>query len=219
MPEGKLEKVVDKLITNFASKTLLDCLPFVGPVFKNTYDRIRQKRLRVFRDELRHTGILDDHMVDDDLVHAACCTIEAVIRTREEDKIRCFAKILSSAYEDTHFRQSGPVERCIQIITELSPEEMIILITINRANEEMRERFKSGYRRNSWIEDTWQVVERMLRETLGINDKQEALSKLIRLQRTGCVQLHPGFDGGYAGVSLLPVYHDIKSFLISQNVE
>lgn len=100
MPEEKSEKCIDRVLMNPASQAVFDLFPFIGPIFKNTYERMRQKRLRVFRDELRHTGILDEHMADDDLVHAAHCTIEAVLRTKEEEKIQCFASILSRAYED-----------------------------------------------------------------------------------------------------------------------
>lgn len=91
---------------------------------------------------------------------------------------------------------------------------MIILATINQADEEMKNHPKFDFAGHKVPETKWHVMERMLKEILGIKEENEILSRLIRLQRTGCIQLHSGTDGGYGNITLLPIFYNIKDFLI-----
>lgn len=214
MAESQSEKAIDKIVKNLVAQTIFDIIPFAGPIFKNTYDAIRAKRLRTFRDELRHSGILDEHMNDDDLVHAAYCTIEATLRTREDEKIRMYARILQYAYDDEAFRKHNHTEEVVKIIMELSIEEILLLRMLEKVERKFSTTPMLNPRENA--RNKMQELSFLFGEQYGSMTRQAMMAKFIRLNRTGCIQLHPGSDGGYGLISLTPIYAGIRVFLMER---
>ena len=148
----------------------------------NVYKEIK---LRTFFDELE-TGnieITKELIEDQDFLHAYFSTVNAVIRTRTEHKIKLFANALKR-YACSNIKENADeYQELVNILLEMSDMEIDILKALDSfesANNGYNH--KSIYKKSQLVESFWPQFEEEISRIIPVN---QVMSRLTRLQRSG----------------------------------
>ena len=167
----------------------------IGPVIDSfvttRVNNIKANRLKCFFDELNsgETQLTEENIDQNDFLHAYFSTINFVIRTRSDDKIRNFAKILKKL--ETGNIDINEFEDFTAIFNELSEREFAILA--------IKSQFEQKYQGKNPEMNPYQLTASYWNDF-----KNEVCSKtglreedldpmLVRIQRTGCYNKFIGY--------------------------
>lgn len=214
---------VDKLVnitTNITAhplvKGIIGAVPTIGSVLCGIIDFEKERRVRIMLDELRGRTITEEDARDNMFVHAFVCIGEAALRTENEDKLRCFGRILYHVIDSHEFRHSNSPEECLNIISELTPQEMALLAKLYECSLKFDDRYEQDRKQGMSYRKSnvqWEVNEPIIMREFGFHDSDDLQSRLLRLQRTGCVIVRPTMDGGYTEPKLTSMFHQIRRYL------
>lgn len=146
--------------------------------------KIQTERLRTFFDELnRGNVVLDESQIEsNDFLHAYFETTAYVLRTRSNDKIIRFAKILKKVYSGSLLIED--FEDYTKIFNDLTDKEFAILSILYKHEQKHKlnpQKLPSYDLTGSY----WKDFKTEIISSLNIKET-EINSYLVRLQRTGC---------------------------------
>ena len=100
----------------------------------NRADRIKKERIRAFFDELAtgHVVLTNELIANNDFLHSLDSTMRAAFRTRREDKIRMFARLLVRGAIENKARSEDDYEELLGLLDELSYREWQALLLFDR---------------------------------------------------------------------------------------
>lgn len=172
---------------------------------------IKDKRMRVFFDELASAVLSESLIQNDDFLHALFSALKASINTRRQEKIKLFARLLLNLAGRDISKDSDEFEDMLKILDELSHREMQILLTL----EHYEAMYPSdGDRPDLILPEYWNAFVQNACELLKI-DKQELEGMLARLSRSGCYVDLTGtyFDYEHGQGQLTPLYYRLKAWV------
>ena len=180
-------------------------------------NRIREKRKRAFFDELANSdGINNPELLQsDDFLHCFFSTMRFMLNTRQEEKIRMFARLLTCTTVKNHELSNVYVyEEYLDILDELRYREFQALTILDSF---------SGYARGKdqndlqWTQQFWDDFCLQLVKEVGILH-EHIPHFLIRICRTGCYEEHLGYYDNSRGVGkLTPIFQKLKCFVQEQD--
>lgn len=153
--------------------------------------KIKSDRLHIFFNELnsRDITISEEQIESTDFLHAYFSTVNYVIRTRSDNKIECFARILNNLNAGriniTEF------EDYTSIFNELSEREFFILSNKyqfeQNNKDENSEMNPAQLTRLYWADFVESTCSKLNMPEAELNPM------LVRIQRTGCYSKHNGY--------------------------
>jgi len=156
---------------------------------------IRKHRLHIFFEELSNGNaeLTEDIIENNDFLHAFFSTINYVFRTRSDDKIKRFARILKNY--SLGFATITEFEDFTSIFNELSDREFTILV-IKYHYEQLYLNKETQMNPAQKTNLYWEDFKKEIFRTLNISEN-ELDPMLVRIQRTGCYNKHKGYwDNG-----------------------
>jgi len=160
----------------------------LGPMIDSTIgtfvNKMKSDRLHTFFDELNSGDITisEEQIESNDFLHAYFSTVNYVIRTRSDNKIESFARILKNL--NAGKINIAEFEDYTSILNELSEREFYILAKKYKYEQKHKvnnPEMNSGELTSSY----WDNFEETTCLKLGIS-KEELDPMLVRIQRTGC---------------------------------
>ena len=147
-------------------------------------NKIQTERLRTFFDELnRGNVVLDEAQIEsNDFLHAYFETTAYVLRTRSNDKIIRFARILKKVYSGSLLIED--FEDYTKIFNDLTDKEFAMLSILYK-HEQKHKLNPEKLSSLKLIGSYWEDFKTEIINSLNIKET-EINSYLVRLQRTGC---------------------------------
>ena len=160
--------------------------------------QMHQERLRTFFDELASGRIklTEEVIQQEDFLHAFMATTRAVLRTRREEKIRLFARLLASFGQETDRISVDNFEDSLNILDDLSCREFFVLLTLKKYEEQTP--FLEGENELQRASRFWNQFTSEVCAKLGIST-EELRGMLARLNRTGLYKTFTGAFFDYRG--------------------
>ena len=154
---------------------------------------IRQKRLRIFWDELATRNILltEEMIQNEDFLHAYFATVQAVLRTRHQDKIRLFSRLLVNYTRGNPIDTIDEYEEFLAILNDLSIREFYVLTLLSDYEQKQPNIVPTSVQADTF----WSRFLEDVENKVGIPQK-EMPGFLARLSRTG---LYTAFTSGHIG--------------------
>jgi len=152
---------------------------------------LKSNRLKSFFDEL-NTGeieLTDDIIEQNEFLNAYFSTVNYIIRTRSDEKIKCFARILKKLNNGNI--DINEFEDFTSIFNELSEREFAILV-IKYQFEQNNLKNAKDLNPAQLTESYWDDFKNEVCLKIGLPEK-ELDPMLVRLQRTGCYNKHKGY--------------------------
>jgi hypothetical protein len=211
--------VLSNLLAKYGNSPVLQFLIQSIPVFGSGIDaaareiilKYQWNKFRVFFEELAKGSISlsKDLIKNDDFLFCFFKTMDAVQRSRKEEKIRFLARLLTAGLNAELFADTDDYEEILSIIDDLSYRELQILALLGQFE-------KKNPKQNSesdvqWTNRYWSSFVQAISDQLKISaDTVSAM--LTRLQRSGC---YKGIDGSYMDYSggqghLTPLYRRLE---------
>ncbi len=190
-------------------------------VLTSKIENMREERLRVFFDELAAgtRDLSEDTIQEQDFLHAYFATLKAAFNTRQKEKIRLFARLLSSA---ARAEQTGSetYEEFLHILEDLSLRELHILSILKRledARSNLPKVMKDGELAENDLQRAnrfWDDFEKTVESEVDIHP-DELRAILNRLNRTGLYESIVGSYLGYEGGrgKLTPLFEQFTTWL------
>lgn len=188
----------------------------IGPVadsfITTRVSNLKTLRLKCFFDELNtgDTQLTEKVIEQDDFLHAYFSTINYVIRTRSDEKINCFARILKKL-------ESGKIninefEDYTAIFNELSEREFAILAI--KSQYEQNYSMTQGMNPYQLTASYWDSFKNEVCLKIGLPE-EELDPMLIRIQRTGCYNKFKGYleDGPNERGDTTEIFRRIKELI------
>ena len=186
-----------------------------GSILTGVMEGIIASRERIVLDELTSRVITEEDAADQLFIHNFIIVYDALARTRNQDKLQAFGKILAKSIDDLPFRRSDDPERLVKIILELSENEVAILSRIKYCIEVDWPLYNKRDKRSTTIATVPERYDifRNLAQWSGLAEN-ELNSVLHRLQAVGCIFLHPDINKSTPqDISLLRMTEKIFQFL------
>lgn len=213
---GELALRYDKMPLTKALFSLLP-LPGLGAVdvlVQARLDEYRHERALEFFDELAagEMVLTTDLIQSEDFLHAYFCTAKAAMNERRREKIRLFAKLLTSSVSGGVLPDLDEYEKYLKILDDLEPREMQILLLLDELTEKHgRENISGG---EGWLDRFHGFSKEFsseLETRLGVRISERS-SVIMRLARTGCLQIFIPTTSGASRVAALlsPTYYKLK---------
>ena len=226
MNTGTIEQVVSRYpATSPMFRGLIQLIPCgigsaIDVAVVTKLENIHKDKLREFFDELEKGAIpLTPEIIEsEDFLHCYISTVRAALNTRRREKIRYFARLLTSSISSSEISTVDEYDECLSILDELSFRELGILIVLSRY--EKKYSYQDG---GSHIQKADQFWERFSSEVCsGFSIPREELNgMLIRLNRTGLY--YETFIGSYesnrARGALTPLYAKLEKLIKPEDCE
>lgn len=155
------------------------------------FNRIKAERLRFFFDELNSSDIVltEEQIESNDFLYAYFKTVSYVLRTRSNEKIKRFAKILKKVYSGN--LNVEEFDYYTSIFDDLTDKEFAIL-SIKYKYEQQNKSNPNNLNELQLTCTYWDDFKKEIVDQLNIKET-EINSFLIRLQRTGCYMKPNGY--------------------------
>lgn len=210
-----LQKIADAYESNPVVRGLVQILmsplPYgigsaIDAALTSRIENMREERWRAFFEELAAgtRDLSEDTIQQEDFLLAYFATLKAAVNTRQKEKIRLFARLLSNA---ARMEQTGSetYEEFLRILEDLSLRELHILSILKRL-EDVHSNLPKVMKERELAENDlqranrfWDDFEKAVESEVGIHpDQLRAI--LNRLNRTGLYETIVGtYDGYYTG--------------------
>ncbi|WP_407310023.1 hypothetical protein [Desulfosporosinus sp. SB140] len=216
---GTLEKLASSYERTPVIRGLIQLIPFgigsgIDVALVTTIQNIRADRVKTFFDQLEaNDAVLNPELLkSEDFLHCYFATVNAALNTKRREKIRMFAKLLSSAVSTSLFNNSDEYEEYLSILDELTFRELVILNILHRHEDAtpLIQNENDLQRANRFWEKFIEEIETELRIP-----RNEINSLLTRLNRTGCYETFTGSYLSYTGGrgKLTPLYFRLESLV------
>mgnify|MGYP006911566671 CR=1 FL=1 len=229
---------LDKLLQKYPTdnpwvKAIMAFFPITSSIdawLTSRLDTIARERIEAFLDELINNNVdLTPELIEsEDFLHCFMKTIQAVLHTRRREKIRFFARLLSSSVVENLINDVNEFEDYLSILDDLSYRELTILFLLDEWQARAETVYKIKYPRepNNGLTDykllndaqrshvIWGEFKNDLKIKLDIPEN-EIDSLFFRIVRTGCYEI---FAGKYMGPldsegQLTPLYYHLKKLI------
>jgi hypothetical protein len=189
------EKLID-FYDNPMVRSLIQLVPFgfgagFDVVMIRAVERLRNRRLRVFFDELSSGGkkLTKELIENQDFLHAYFCTVNAVLKTRREEKIQKLACLFAAVTSDSEaniLSDFDEFEDYLSILDELSWQQMAILESLylyesKHPIEKERRDIRMRANKKFWKDFQNEIHNRFGVSTIAFD------AVMIRIERTGCL--------------------------------
>jgi len=192
---------IEKLVELYENKPLIKGLiQLISPIA--ALDTILAKRVENIRAERAATlfeefakgekELTEELIRSEDFLHCYFATVKAALNTRRREKIRMFARMLKSAITSCSFSNIDEYDEYLQILDELSFNEIRILATLEKF--ETQNPAKNGEHPTITAKRFWDKFISALEKSLAM-PKNEIGATLFRLNRTGCYETLHGTYG------------------------
>ena len=155
-------------------------------------ENIHKDKLREFFDELEKGAVqlTPEIIKTEDFLHCYFSTTRAALNTRRREKIRYFARLLTSSISSSEISTVDEYEECLSILDEISYRELGILDVLSRYEKEYSHQAGEGdYDRRVRFWDRFSV-EVCSKFSIPM---EELSSILTRLNRTGLYVTATGY--------------------------
>lgn len=183
-------------------------------------ENIRKDRTREFFDELEKGAVqlTPEIIKKEDFLHAYFSTARAALNSRRREKIRYFARLLTSSINSSEISTIDEYEECLSILDELSFRELGILVVLSRYEKDYPHQAEgSDIDRSArfWDQFSSEVCSRFSIPMGELN------SILTRLNRTGLYATFTGYTSiaeksvSYTGRigELTPLYTKLEKLI------
>ncbi len=206
-------------------KGLIQLLPGASAIdtaLSTKLNTLRSERLKTFFDLLNAGKIqLSPNIIEtNEFLHAFFATTDYVLRTRSNEKIERFAKILLDFSKGD--LKIEDFEYYIPILNDLSDLEFSILtLKLKYENDHLPEKgdtvFKVNGQELNPLQTCTHYWKYFIAETIETTKiaPEELQAILLRIQRTGCYQLFKGFwdDSSDQVGNTTPIFHKLVSII------
>lgn len=174
-------------------------------------EKMRSDRAREFFDELGNGTVqLTQEMIEsENFLHCYFSTVRAALNSYRKEKIRYFARLLTSSITSSEISTIDEYEEYLSILDELSFRELELLVVLSR------------YEKDNFLQDDTDQIQRPNRfwdqfysevcSRFSLSDG-ELNGILARLNRTGLYRTIIGMYPGYTGEKgeLTPLYTKLE---------
>lgn len=160
-------------------------------------ERMKKERVRIFFDELARgeVALTENLIQSDDFLHSLDATMRAAFRTRREEKIRMFARLLQRGVVEGQVDSLDDYEEMVGLLDELSYREWQALLLY----QQFRDQSVFDADPLKRVLSFWFRFVARLETEQGV-DPAEASSFMNRISRTGLYgELVAANFGGYMG--------------------
>ncbi|QUT05961.1 hypothetical protein KFK14_00130 [Sphingobium phenoxybenzoativorans] len=159
-------------------------------------DRIKKQRVRTFFDELETGAVVltKDLINDNEFLHSLNATMIAAFRSRREQKIRMFARLLQNGAVEGKAKSPDDYEELLNLLDDLSYREWEALILFKK-HLDTTPPDENPLKR---VNPIWEVFVADLESILNV-EKEEASSFMTRISRTGLYNEITGTYWDYSG--------------------
>lgn len=217
-----LEKLYVVYQTNPIIRAVMGILPIVSAadtalITKRQNDH--RDNARIFFDELGNGNVqlTQENIESDDFLHAFVATAIAVSNTRKREKIRYFARLLTSSINSSEISTIDEYEEYLGILDELSCRELWILVILSRYEKEYSPQAEMSNRNPAIF---WDDFSSEICSKFSIHPG-ELSNRLTRLNRSGLYETFNGYSSivesslsfpGRIG-QLTPLYKKFKNLI------
>jgi len=219
MKTKTIEQLANRYQTNPVIRGLIQLVPWgIGSAadvaLVTILENIRNDRAREFFDELgKGTVQLTPEIIEsEDFLHRYFSTVRAALNSRRREKIRYFARLLTSSITSSEISTIDEYEEYLSILDELSFRELGLLVVLSRYEKEnfLQDDTDPIQRPNRfWDQFSSEVCSRFSISNGELN------GILARLNRTGLyrtiVGMYPGYTGGRG--ELTPLYAKLEKMI------
>jgi hypothetical protein len=216
---NKLKPAIEKYSENALLRASISAIPFIGSPFdvflatkaqKIVNDRI----MNLFNELKEEMNKLEDSVVDKEYINSEefidlfIKTIEAAAKTRSNEKIKLYAKLLKGAVKFQDRKKYSP-EEYLQVLSELIIKELGVARAIYK---QQREKKRKNENELQWaLRCGWEEVEK---ECPSIPEEDFQFI-FLRLQKSGLVkEIVGGFFDYKGGVFVITqVFRKIMKYL------
>ena len=214
-----IEQLANRYQTNPIIRGLIQVIPLgIGSAadvaLVTILENIRKDRAREFFDELEKGAVqLTPEIIEsEDFLHCYFSTTRAALNTRRREKIRYFARLLTSSISSSEISTVNEYEECLSILDELSFRELEILVVRSRYEKEYPYPAGASYRKQA--DQFWDRFSSEVCSRFSI-PRGELKSILLRLNRTGLY--HETVNGRQESTNssgeLTPLYSKLEKLI------
>lgn len=218
-----IEQLSDMYQTNPAIRALIQLVPIVSvadAALVTKIEKTRTERARVFFDELGNGTVqLTQEMIEsEDFLHCYFSTLKAASNSHRREKIRYFARLLTSSITLSEISTIDEYEEYLSILDDLSFRELELLIVLSRYEKEyFLQDDKNPLQRANRL---WDQFSPEVCSKFSISDG-ELDGMLARLNRTGLyktiIGTYVGYNGGRG--ELTPMYAKLEKMIRAEENE
>ena len=218
MTTETIEQLANRYQANPMIRGLIQLIPFgIGSAadvaLVTTLERIREDRAREFFDELEKGAVqLTPGIIEkEDFLHCYFSTVRAALNTRRREKIRYFARLLTSSICSSEIATVDEYEECLSILDEIGYRELGILVVLSRYEKEYPQGKETDVQRTNRF---WDPFSSEICSSFSIS-REELFGILTRLNRTGLYATIVGTYIGYTGGrgKLTPLYTKLEKLI------
>lgn len=219
MKTETIEQLAKRYQTNPVIRGLIQLLPCgigsaIDVAVVTKLENIHKDKLREFFDELGKGAVqLTPEIIEsEDFLHRYFFTVRAALNSRRREKIRYFARLLTSSITTSEISTIDEYEEYLGILDELSFRELGILVVLSRYEKEnfLQDDTDPIQRPNRF----WDLLSSEVCSRFSIPDG-ELNGILARLNRTGLYRTIVGMYPGYTGErgELTPLYAKLEKMI------
>ncbi|WP_226675688.1 hypothetical protein [Rossellomorea aquimaris] len=206
-----------KYSNNSVLRGLIQVVPY-GAVVDNllnvSYNNILLERAKIFYEEIGcGTVELTPELVEnEDFLHSYFSTYKAALFTRQREKIRFFARLLSNGIYEGIVSNADEYDDFLKILDDLTSREIVILFLLDeRESKSIYNENENQLQRTSSF---WDDFETEASHVLKISSA-ELKGFLKRVERTGCYTEITGTYFDYSGGKghLTETYYKLKRLI------
>jgi hypothetical protein len=214
------EAWVDRYLRNPAVRALAQLIPFgagsaIDTFVATGFTNLRARRRKQFFTALEEGGVqlTPEIVASDDFLHCFAITVAAVDRTRREEKIRMFARLLVAATTQGEPRNIDDYEELLEILDQLSESEMRVLRALEEYEATYYEsgRFKGEGRARGLLLPI--AAKHLGNDPAQLSDG-DLRAMVMRLNRVGLYGLFGWREGPAHDCSLTPLYFRLKRLVL-----
>jgi hypothetical protein len=211
--DSRLEKAVQKgvnyYLDNLELRQSIWQIPYIGNavdyIFSELGKSFQQRRLlQAIQYLTEETSQISESKVDksfldtEEFYDLIMRTLESCIKTRHNDKIRLYCKILIGAVLIDNRDQRHSAEDFLALIAELSLMDLQVGMDIYKRQKNMPEKFNLESRENNELEFTVRTGWHNICSSLEMNETDFKIA-LYKLSRAGLIKEIVGTYVGYTG--------------------
>lgn len=220
-------ETIEQLANRYQASPVIRALAQVTPISSAVdaalvakLENIHKDKLREFFDELKKGDIpLTPEIIEsEDFLHCYFSTVRAALNTRRREKIRYFARLLTSSISLSEISTIDEYEEWLSILDEISYRELGILAVLSRYEKEYSYPARGDALQQAnrfWDRFSSEVCSRFSIPNVELN------GSLTRLSRTGLYETIIGTYLGYTGGrgKLTPLYAKLEKLIRPEESE
>jgi hypothetical protein len=223
--EKALQKSVTIYLNNLELRESICQIPYIGNALDYMFSQLgksfQERRLLQTINDLNEELIqIDESKIDksflttEEFYDFIMKTLENCRKTRHNDKIRLYCKILLGAVIIDNSNQRHYVEDFLSFLSELSPTDLQVGLEIYKRQKNMPEKFDFDSQEHTELEFTVKTGWHDIRDALEMNETDFKIA-LHKLSRAGLIKEVVGTYVSYTGEHYLitPAFKRLMNFI------